>query len=75
MQKITFVSIILLIGLFSLQLNLKKSVGFYNPAQAQTDNLKIEHVNSKPLKNKHVPHIFPLDTIEKYYNSQAVIKL
>jgi hypothetical protein len=76
-QKIAFVSIILLIGLFSLQLNLKSSAGFYKPVQAETDNLQIEHVNSKPLKNKNVPHIFPLDTIEKYYfnNSQHLIKL
>lgn len=68
MQKIGFVSIILLIGLFSLQLGLQK----VNYLKAETTNthmrMETEPVDFlEDLQNYDGPLIYPTDTIRKYY--------
>ena len=68
MQKIGFVSIILLVGLFSLQMGLQKQ-DFYKPHASEN----IQRIESEPveymedLKNYQGPLLFPIDTIRKYY--------
>lgn len=68
MQKIGFVSIILLIGLFSLQLGLQKVN--YLKAETRTEPLRIETEPvdyMEDLQNYDGPLIYPIDTIRKYY--------
>ena len=67
LQKIVFVSIILLIGLFSLQLNLKSKTNSYLHPQKQVEIKKVKGQKDGELKDYSGPLIFPVDTIKKYY--------
>lgn len=77
LQKIVFVSIILLIGLFSLQLNLRSKTNFYLQSGRSLDLKKISHQKQNELKEYNGPLIFPTDTIKKYYlnNDHSQIQL